>query len=819
MKQKLLMLNILALFSCLSLYSQIEFQDHIVVDSQNNINSVHAADLDNDGDMDVLFVSAFDDKIAWYENTDGQGTMGPLQIISNDGAYPTSVYAIDIDNDGDLDILSSSALDDKIAWYENIDGLGTFGSEQVITTNADVAESVYAADIDGDGDLDVLSASGGDEKIAWYENTDGLGTFGLQQVITSSLYFASSVHAADLDGDGDMDVIASASNSAKITWYENINGLGAFGSEQILSNTAYVAKSVYGVDIDNDSDIDILSASGNRVTWFENLNGLADFSAEKIISSDIEGGTSIYYADFDSDGDNDVLSASRLDGKIAWYENLDGLGDFGSQQIITTNALGAESVYASDLDGDGDLDVLSASTEEDKLAWYENLDGLGTFSSGNSFTPGSANGPTSVHSADVDGDGDMDILSASSLDKKIAWYENLDSQGSFGVQKIISTSANDPEFVFAADLDGDNDMDVLSVSSNDDKVTWFENINGLGAFGPQQLISENVDNPSSVFTADIDNDGDNDVLTSSRNDNKIAWYENIDGQGNLGVQQIITTSADFATFVIAADIDNDGDVDVLSSSAFDDKIAWYENTDGLGTFGVQQIISTSADFALFVDVADFDGDGDIDVLSASLGADKIAWYENTDGLGNFGAEQIITVDAISVRVAYAADIDGDGDMDVVSGSDGDRKVAWYENTDGLGAFGIQQVISVTSGNGLWSIYPADINGDGMQDVISSTYFDDKIIWYENQEVLSVNGYSDDLFLLFPNPTKGKINIISKSSIQSISILDINGRLVGSQKLNELSVEYKLDVNKLNSGIYFLEIQSGELKAIKKFIKN
>jgi hypothetical protein len=84
------------------------------------------------------------------------------------------------------------------------------------------------------------------------------------------------------------------------------------------------------------------------------------------------GARSVYATDLDGDGDADVLSASQLDDKIAWYENLGG-GSFGAQQVITTSAYGARSVYATDLDGDGDADVLSASWLDDKIAWYENL--------------------------------------------------------------------------------------------------------------------------------------------------------------------------------------------------------------------------------------------------------------------------------------------------------------------------------------------------------------------------------------------------------------------------------------------------------------
>jgi hypothetical protein len=90
-------------------------------------------------------------------------------VITIDSWEARSVYATDLDGDGDADVLSASQADDKIAWYENLGG-GNFGSQQVITTSADRAWSVYATDLDGDGDADVLSASFFDDKIAWYEN-------------------------------------------------------------------------------------------------------------------------------------------------------------------------------------------------------------------------------------------------------------------------------------------------------------------------------------------------------------------------------------------------------------------------------------------------------------------------------------------------------------------------------------------------------------------------------------------------------------------------------------------------------------------------
>jgi hypothetical protein len=96
-----------------------------------------------------------------------------------------------VDNDGDIDVLSASYLDDKIAWYEN-DGSQSF-TAHTITTSADHAYDVYAVDVDNDGDIDVLSASIEDNTIAWYENTPP------QTTLTFNYTVASGNTSSDLD--------------------------------------------------------------------------------------------------------------------------------------------------------------------------------------------------------------------------------------------------------------------------------------------------------------------------------------------------------------------------------------------------------------------------------------------------------------------------------------------------------------------------------------------------------------------------------------------------------------------------------------------
>ena len=171
-----------------------------------------------------------------------------------------------------------------------------------------------------------------------------------------------------------------------------------------------------------------------------------------------------------------------------------------------------------------------------------------------------------------------------------------------------------------------------------------------------------------------------DVIAAYYQTDTIEWFENTDGQGTFADGLTVTDTADAANSVFATDIDGDGNIDILSASHNDDTIAWYKN-DGSETF-VKYVISSDTVSADSVYAADLDGDGDMDVLSASYSGDKIAWHENTDGSGTFGAKQTISTDLVDADFVYAADLDGDGDMDVLSASNGDDNIAWKDNTDG-----------------------------------------------------------------------------------------------------------------------------------------
>lgn len=875
---------------------------------------VHAADLNGDGRPDILASTLLSHEINWYANLDGFGGFGRKRLLANDLYGPYSLFAADLDGDGDNDLLVAYEYDADIVWYENLDGAGNFGASQVVTQFVTSARTAIAADIDGDGDLDVVSASYFDDRIAWYENTDGLGHFGPHRIISDSADGAQSAYAADIDGDGDLDVVSASSLDDKVAWYQNLDGAGTFGPQLVISTSAVRATTAHPADIDGDGDLDVIAASGGdaNIAWYENTNGLGAFGPRIVISDTLSGAWALDAADVDGDGDTDVLTASVYNDTLAWFENLDGAGDFSSAHIISNQLPRVRSVFAVDLSGDGDIDVLSASPDDDAVRWYRNIgddcdhngipdrcepqedcngngiydicesqadcngngiqdiceltgndcnhnqvldeceseddcdgngipdtcefedndcnengipdtcelagndcnndripddcelenndcndnhvpddcepqddcdgdgvqdicelagndcnsDGIpdncqldGNDCNGNGLpdeceprlgfvahtVDDAVAGARWVFATDIDSDGDIDIVAASEDDDKVAWYENLDGDGTFGSPHVITTDAVGARFVYGADLDGDGDPDVLSASASDSKVAWYQNTDGQGTFGPQRVISAITGEPSSVYAADFDGDGDLDVLsTATYGNNDVAWYQNLNGAGAFSSAHLIHDSSGATWMGIAADLDSDGDMDVVAVSWFpNNKIAWYPNLNGHGSFGDQRVISIDTNGPLSIVAYDFDHDGDTDILSASLHNDLIVWHENPLGDGDIWLMHPIASDIDGAQSVQLADFDRDGSLDVVAASRSDDKITWYSNRHDSGHFGAQQLIADNAGNAM-SVVTADVNGDGYVDVVSAAFNNNAIVWYENHDLdCNRNGIPDE----------------------------------------------------------------------------
>jgi hypothetical protein len=337
------------------------FIEHTIDDNFDGPRSVYATDVDGDGDVDVLGAAWASDDIAWWQNDGSENFTKRTIDDSFDGAR--AVYAADVDGDGDVDVIGAAWFADDVTWWQN-DGNENF-TKRTIDDNFDGAFSVHVTDVDGDGDVDVVGAAWHADDITWWEN-DGSGNF-TKHTIADNFDGAISVYATDVDGDGDVDVLGAAQEADDIAWWEN-GGNENFAKHTIADNFDGVI-SMYATDVDGDGDMDVLGAAINAddITWWEN-DGNENF-AERTIADNFDGAYSVYATDVDGDGDVDVLGAATWADNITWWEN-DGSENF-TAHTIADNFDGARAVYATDVDGDGDVDVIGAADEADDITWWE----------------------------------------------------------------------------------------------------------------------------------------------------------------------------------------------------------------------------------------------------------------------------------------------------------------------------------------------------------------------------------------------------------------------------------------------------------------
>ncbi|MCB9896681.1 MAG: VCBS repeat-containing protein [Planctomycetes bacterium] len=629
-----------------------DWTPHVVSAEQEGGQLVAARDLDGDGDADVLSASALGANVSWHENLDGRGRSWTRHALVEGVAAPVAVSAHDLDGDGDLDVLSMSAANsasDPVGlciWQANTDGLGHFGAPQTILAAG--AVRAEPADLDGDGDLDL--AAGRADHLAWYVNVDGLGHFVLAQAFDE--YFGvQAVRTGDLDGDGDVDLaLAAASSTYALAWHANLDGQGTFGAAQVVTPFESVLTDIALVDLDGDADLDLAAAgraTGRNVGWHENLDALGTFGAAQTVAPAVGSLDALASADLDGDGDADLLVGQAQAGALEpadlrWYENLDGAGSFGAARPIEAVGKHALVVLAVDVDGDGDLDALSATNATASLAvlgWNENLDGLGHFAPRVVFSSGVLHLPVDALALDVDDDGDLDVLVADGQGT-LGAFENLDGRGTFGPLVPVEAVALSVAAVAldAGDVDRDGEPDLIAARSTpfvDDRVAWFAG-DGAGTFAaPSVVLASSDANPTDVAGADLDLDGDLDLVLGRDHAVPASWSRNLDGAGGAWATSDVWTSPsgapDADTRVALDDLDGDGDPDLLVRAVVSPTApSWwelrrFENVGGPALFDAGTLVTSQMVQGAFAP-ADLDGDGDPDL--ASGGAGQLGWIEN-----------------------------------------------------------------------------------------------------------------------------------------------------------------------------------------------
>lgn len=338
-------------------------------------SSIAFADVDGDNDQDVLItgVSPYGIRSKLYQN-DGTGNFTEVSGAPFTGVNGGSIAFSDIDSDNDLDVLitgqSSAGRVSKL--YQN-DGTGNY-SEVTGTPFVGVSlGSIAFADVDGDGDQDVLITGNNNAKL--YHN-DGTGNYSEVSGTPFDPVYNSSIAFADVDNDNDQDVVitglsSAGSNIAKL--YQN-NGAGNYSEVSGTPFEGVYHGSIAFTDVDGDSDQDVLitgfEGSENISKLYTN-DGTGNYS--EVSDTPFEGVYfgSIAFADVDGDNDQDVLITGQDNSNIyaaKLYRN-DGFGNYTEVSVTSFSGVRHSSIAFADVDGDNDQDVLvTGATSSDRIS-------------------------------------------------------------------------------------------------------------------------------------------------------------------------------------------------------------------------------------------------------------------------------------------------------------------------------------------------------------------------------------------------------------------------------------------------------------------
>ena len=687
-----------------------------------------AADMDSDGRMDLVtaYNSDASATIVWFRNQpNGFERARPLAKAP---FWFNGIAVGDIDSDGDPDVvLNGSVRDDidnevnTIVWFENPGSTSQPFLERPIAQH-DSSFSCLASCVSIFlADLDRDGDSDLINEHGWYENVDGSGAFEPRQQI--GVGDGSLVAAIDMNQDGAIDVVSK--EGREIVVYENVGtNINRFERVVVASVTEVERLSEVTVhDADGDQDFDLAAFEGGTLFLFEN-EGTAFRKPPQTLNLDVRsfGMRGLLFVDMDGDGDQDMVL--QRDGLL--FEN-DGHGGFHDpMEIDRFRASGL-----ADLDGDQDLDFYSQSGIYN-VFWHANA-GDKSIGPANYITSGHP--ILSMEVADFDHDGLRDVLAWGEGHlgpSGISIHRRLADQTSFMPRAISREFYSLAPLV--ADLNGDGFEDIVTQFSSS-RISWFQNDQEGNFHNRAEIFDFGTRN---YAAGDLDADGDDDLLLAGGPENDCRFDCELVLLINDDLQfQPSTVSESSPAQVLISDVDGDQDEDIVGVQA-DGTLTWFRNTDGRGSF-VQSEFELDSGFDELhsydtnLSAADIDGDGDDDLV---LGDGKVwYWYENSDGRGDFVRRDTLDMDTGFEPTVRLADVDDDGDHDLVAA--GVSSAYWLENVDGQGSFS-DPIYFVKNQDFNWNrairgFVITDVDLDGDMDLIAGTY-SGRVLWFENRPV-------------------------------------------------------------------------------------
>ncbi len=357
----------------LSSNSESNWDKNIVSDTYMWPFGVATGDVDGDGDLDAVGTAEFSGVVCLWLNNGTSPVTWTEQVISNSFPGATGLALADMDDDGDLDILASAnGTTKKIVWWRNNGGQPLSWAYQTIQSNWSDSYEVHADDVDGDGHIDVLSTQWTPGNVTWWRNSGSEPRTWVRHDVTTAFAGAHSVHTGDLDGDGDLDLVAAGATCNEIAWWANNGSPNPTWTKTVLRSGFTGARSVRVADIDNDGDLDVVGVSWNsHLAWWRNDGGDPQVWTEQILDDTFVGGHGLTVSDIDGDGRLDIVGASYLRNRVAWWRQGDGEPIVWTPQYYLPGVPRAMEVATGDFDGDGDLDIFASSYTTREFAWYE----------------------------------------------------------------------------------------------------------------------------------------------------------------------------------------------------------------------------------------------------------------------------------------------------------------------------------------------------------------------------------------------------------------------------------------------------------------
>jgi len=622
----------------------------------------------------------------------------------------------DIDGDGLLDALAASSSGDGMFWYEYPNW-----TKHPIRASGSWTTDMQTADIDGDGDPDVIIPNSA--GLQWYENPRPLGNPRtdpwIEHLIGAQGANHHDVEVADIEGDSDLDIVSRTKSGGDSFLWRQETPVSWTRIEVAYADGEGTALG----DLDGDGDLDV----AHNGFWVEQIN--TETWISHTIDTNWAGDVGVEIADIDGNGNPDVvLAPSESSGRMSWYETADPVNGPWVEHAIDPTVTYMHTFEAGDMDGDGDLDLATAemhqSSDPDEVSVYRNLGGGLSWTQVVVATSGSHN----IRVGDIGNDGDLDIFGANWNESApnsavIEIWENQLVGGILSLdlwqRHILETSLSwQAVFVDGRDLNGDALPDLISGG------WWYPNPGTLGGAWSRQTIGAPLHNMAAVH--DLDNDGDQDVLGTNGQvaGEDFHWAQN-DGSGQFSILDITNGAmgGDFLQGVSVGQVVAGGTEEIL--------LSWHNGSGGTSMFSIpadptvavwplSQISPTTNQEQ--IPIGDLDGDFDTDV---HLGSD---WLRQ-DTPGSFSAQAgVVLSSGVPDRVVLA-DINQDGDLDAVIGVEFGQLLVWAEN-QGQGASWTEHVIA--SDVDYFSVDASDMDGDGDVDVVGGAHLGNgEVFVYEN----------------------------------------------------------------------------------------